>query len=216
MASACPAAMTVSPARSSAPRRPIGISVTTVQPPILGSVRPGACAGRPSAGAPEDAVAAIVAVVGIRESARVTGALVIVKVTICVFVVVAGLFFVRGANLSPFIPPGQPAPHKAGLAQPLIQAVAGVAPAVFGIGGVLTAAAVVFFAYTGFEAVANPSEETRRPSRDLPLGLLGTLGVSTALYIWTRPRRSRTRSTRSARAGRRPSSTSPPSRGSPR
>jgi APA family basic amino acid/polyamine antiporter len=58
-----------------------------------------------------------------------------------------------------------------------------VAPAVFGIGGVLTAAAVVFFAYTGFEAVANLSEETRRPSRDLPLGLLGTLGVSTALYI---------------------------------
>jgi APA family basic amino acid/polyamine antiporter len=48
---------------------------------------------------------------------------------------------------------------------------------------VLTAAAVVFFAYTGFEAVANLSEETRRPGRDLPLGLLGTLGLATALYI---------------------------------
>jgi APA family basic amino acid/polyamine antiporter len=48
---------------------------------------------------------------------------------------------------------------------------------------VLTAAAVVFFAYTGFEAVANLSEETRKPSRDIPLGLLGTLGVATALYI---------------------------------
>jgi APA family basic amino acid/polyamine antiporter len=128
-------------------------------------------------------VLTVVAVVGIRESARATAALVIIKVTICVFVVVAGLFFVRGANLSPFIPPGRPSPHTGGLAQPLIQAVAGVAPAVFGIGGVLTAAAVVFFAYTGFEAVANLSEETRKPARDLPLGLLGTLGISTALYI---------------------------------
>jgi APA family basic amino acid/polyamine antiporter len=54
---------------------------------------------------------------------------------------------------------------------------------VFGIGGMLTAAAVVFFAYTGFEAVANLSEETKRPARDLPLGLLGTLGLSTLLYI---------------------------------
>ena len=47
----------------------------------------------------------------------------------------------------------------------------------------LTAAAVVFFSYTGFEAVANLSEETERPSRDIPLGLLGTLGLATALYI---------------------------------
>ena len=47
----------------------------------------------------------------------------------------------------------------------------------------LTAAAVVFFSYTGFEAVANPPEETERPSRDIPLGLLGTLGLATALYI---------------------------------
>jgi APA family basic amino acid/polyamine antiporter len=54
---------------------------------------------------------------------------------------------------------------------------------VFGIGGVLTAAAVVFFSYTGFVAVAYLSEETRRPGRDLPLGLLGTLGLATALYI---------------------------------
>jgi APA family basic amino acid/polyamine antiporter len=65
----------------------------------------------------------------------------------------------------------------------LIQAAFGVQPAVFGIGGVLTAAAVVFFSYTGFEAVANLSEETRRPARDLPLGLLGTLLLSTALYL---------------------------------
>jgi APA family basic amino acid/polyamine antiporter len=124
-----------------------------------------------------------VAALGIRESARVTGVLVIVKVAICVFVIVAGAWFVRGANLTPFIPPGRPSDSGSGLTQPLISAVAGLEPAVFGIGGVLTAAAVVFFSYTGFEAVANLSEETQRPGRDLPLGLLGTLGLATVLYI---------------------------------
>ena len=59
----------------------------------------------------------------------------------------------------------------------------GIEPTAFGMAGVLTAAAVVFFSYTGFEAVANLGEETRKPSRDLPLGLLGTLGICTVLYI---------------------------------
>ncbi|MGY1624755.1 amino acid permease [Geodermatophilus sp. SYSU D00965] len=128
-------------------------------------------------------VLTVVAALGVRESARVTGALVVIKVAVCVFVVVAGAWFVRGANLTPFVPPAQPAEGSGGLARPVIQAIAGIDPVAFGVGGVLTAAAVVFFAYTGFEAVANLSEETRRPGRDLPLGLLGTLGLSTALYI---------------------------------
>nr|WP_204331998.1 amino acid permease [Geodermatophilus sabuli] len=125
----------------------------------------------------------VVAVLGIRESARVTGALVVVKVAVCVFVVVAGAWFVRGANLTPFVPPSRPEEASGGLAQPVVSAVLGLDPVAFGVGGVLTAAAVVFFAYTGFEAVANLSEETRRPGRDLPLGLLGTLALSTVLYI---------------------------------
>jgi APA family basic amino acid/polyamine antiporter len=128
-------------------------------------------------------VLTVVAALGIRESARVAGLLVVVKVAICVFVIVTGVWYVRGANLTPFIPPGRPSDSGGGLGQPLIQAIAGLEPAVFGIGGVLTAAAVVFFSYTGFEAVANLSEETRRPGRDLPLGLFGTLGLATALYI---------------------------------
>jgi APA family basic amino acid/polyamine antiporter len=128
-------------------------------------------------------VLTVVAALGIRESARVTNALVVVKVAICVFVIVAGAWFVRGANLGPFVPPGRSSDSGGGLDQPLISAVAGLEPAVFGVGGVLTAAAVVFFSYTGFEAVANLSEETRRPGRDVPLGLLGTLGLATALYI---------------------------------
>ncbi|SNY54865.1 amino acid permease [Paractinoplanes atraurantiacus] len=125
-----------------------------------------------------------VATVGIQQSSRVTNALVLVKVGICVFVVVAGLFFLKAANLTPFVPPAQPAGEsESGLTQPLSQLLFGIEPSAFGITGVLTAAAVVFFAYTGFEAVANLGEETRKPSRDLPLGLFGTLGVSAVLYV---------------------------------
>ncbi len=125
-----------------------------------------------------------VATVGIRQSARVTNVLVLVKVAICVFVVAAGLFFIRAANFTPFVPPAQPPSEgESGLEQPLAQVVFGIEPSAFGIAGVLTAAAVVFFAYTGFEAVANLGEETRRPHRDLPLGLFGTLGVAALLYV---------------------------------
>lgn len=126
----------------------------------------------------------LVAVVGIRESARVTNLLVVVKVAICVFVIALGAFFVKAANLSPFVPPARPVEQgTSGLKQPISQALFGIEPTAFGFAGVLTAAAVVFFAYTGFEAVANLGEETRRPSRDLPLGLLGTLGICTVLYV---------------------------------
>jgi len=125
-----------------------------------------------------------VATMGIRQSARITNVLVVVKVVICVFVIVAGAFFVSAANLTPFIPAGQdPPPGESGLAQPLTQLIFGLEPSVFGIAGVLAAAAVVFFAYTGFEAVANLGEETKRPGRDLPLGLLGTLVISALLYV---------------------------------
>jgi APA family basic amino acid/polyamine antiporter len=125
-----------------------------------------------------------VATVGIRQSARVTNALVVVKVAICLFVVVAGLFFVKSTHLTPFVPPAHPAGGgDSGLGRPLSQMLFGIAPSSFGMAGVLTAAAVVFFAYTGFEAVANLGEETRRPARDLPLGLFGTLGISALLYV---------------------------------
>jgi APA family basic amino acid/polyamine antiporter len=124
-----------------------------------------------------------VAAVGVRESARVTNWLVVVKVAICLFVIAAGLFFVKAANLTPYVPPAEPSERESGLAQPLVQALFGLSPTAFGITGVLSAAAVVFFAYAGFEAVANLGEETRRPSRDLPVGLLGTLAVCTVLYV---------------------------------
>jgi APA family basic amino acid/polyamine antiporter len=130
-------------------------------------------------------VLGVIAVVGIREASWVTNGLVVVKVAICLFVIIAGLFFVKSTNLTPFVPPAKPAPSggTSGLTQPLSQVAFGIAPSAFGVAGILTAAAVVFFAYTGFEAVANLSEETKRPARDMPLGLLGTLALSTVLYL---------------------------------
>lgn len=130
------------------------------------------------------AVLAVVAIVGIRESARVTNTLVVIKVAVCAFVIVLGAFFVKSANLTPFVPVAEPVKQgTSGIDQPLSQVLFGIEPTAFGMAGVLTAAAVVFFSYTGFEAVANLGEETRKPSRDLPLGLLGTLGICTVLYI---------------------------------
>lgn len=125
-----------------------------------------------------------VAALGIRQSALLTNALVVLKVAICVFIIAVGAFLVRAANLDPFVPPAVPAPPAAsGLEQPLVQALFGLQQSAFGVAGVLTAAAVVFFAYTGFEAVANLGEETRKPSRGMPRGVLGTLVLATVLYI---------------------------------
>jgi len=129
-------------------------------------------------------VLGVVAYVGIRESKWVTNVLVLVKVLVCLFVIVAGLFFVRASNWSPFVPGNRPADDTAsGLTQPLWQALVGADLSVYGMAGVLSAAAIVFFSYTGFEAVANLGEETRNPKRDLPIGLLGTLGICTLLYV---------------------------------
>jgi APA family basic amino acid/polyamine antiporter len=124
-----------------------------------------------------------VAIVGIRESAWLTNLLVVVKVAVCVFVIVLGAFFVRADNLSPFVPPAAPPEAESGQSQSLQQLLFGIEPYAFGWAGVVTAAAVVFFAYAGFEAVANLGEESREPQRDLPRGLFGTLAICTVLYV---------------------------------
>ena len=124
-----------------------------------------------------------IAAVGIRESKLVTNALVVIKVSVCVFVIAFGVFFIKAAHLVPWIPPSQPGKATSGLKQPLWQWVSGIEPASFGVTGVFVAAAVVFFAYSGFEAVANLGEETKEPARDMPRGLIGTLVICTVLYL---------------------------------
>ncbi len=128
------------------------------------------------------AVLTVVAVTGVKQSAILTNTLVVVKVAVCLFVIVAGCFFLKKSNLTPFIPHSRPASGISGLDRPVINALFGT-PSAYGLAGVLTAAAVVFFAYTGFEAVANLAEESRNPARDMPRGLLGTLVLATILYI---------------------------------
>ncbi|MEU4830804.1 amino acid permease [Streptosporangium sp. NPDC023615] len=122
-------------------------------------------------------------VMGIKLSSRFNLIIVAVKVTVVMLVIVAGLFFVRAANYAPFIPPSKETPAVEGLSAPLIQVLFGITPVAFGVMGIFGAAAIVFFAYIGFDVVATAAEETRNPQRDLPIGILSSLGVCTVLYV---------------------------------
>ncbi|MBZ5738718.1 amino acid permease [Nocardioides mangrovi] len=121
--------------------------------------------------------------VGIKESLRVNLVLVGIKLFIVMFVIVAGLFYVSGANYHPFIPPASDPISGSGLTQPLIQWAFGIEPQTFGVLGVISAASVVFFAYIGFDVVATTAEEARDPQRDLPKGIIFSLLICTALYV---------------------------------
>jgi len=124
-----------------------------------------------------------VLVAGIKLSSRINQAAVALKVGVALVFVVAGAFFVRTSNLVPFVPPPEPSERAGGVAQPLIQALFGVEPAAFGWAGVVSGAAVVFFAFIGFDVVATTAEETRNPQRSMPLGIMGTLAICTLLYV---------------------------------
>lgn len=94
---------------------------------------------------------------GVRESAALNGAMTCTKVAIVLLVIGAGAFQVDPANWVPLAPRGA--------------------------GAVVTAASVVFFSYVGFDAVANSAEESKNPQRDLPVGILASLGVCVVLYV---------------------------------
>ncbi len=119
---------------------------------------------------------------GIRESMRVNLVLVAVKLFIVLFVIVAGILFVNPANYSPFVPDSAPREAATGLTQPLLQFLSGIEPTAFGVGGIFAGAALVFFAYIGFDVVATTAEETKNPQRDLPIGIIASLAICTALY----------------------------------
>ncbi|MEP9381631.1 amino acid permease [Nocardioides cheoyonin] len=122
-------------------------------------------------------------VVGIKESLRVNLVLVGIKIFIVLFVIVAGLFYIRGGNYDPFIPPSAEPLGGQGLTQPLFQWIFGIHQQTFGALGVVSAASVVFFAYIGFDVVATTAEEARNPQRDLPRGIIGSLVICTVLYM---------------------------------
>ncbi len=123
--------------------------------------------------------------IGIKESLRVNLALVGLKLFIVLFVIFAGIGFINPANYTPFIPPATPTASGTGAevwTQPLLQFVTGAVPSTFGVGGVLAGAALVFFAYIGFDVVATTAEETKNPQRDLPIGIIASLAICTVLY----------------------------------
>ncbi len=126
---------------------------------------------------------AAVMIVGTKLSSRFTGVLVIIKVIVVLFVIIAGLFFVKASNYTPFVP--ESVPSKGGVSgdEPLVQLLFGMTPSHFGWMGVVAAASVVFFAYIGFDIVATAAEETRNPRRDIPRGIIGSLVICTVLYM---------------------------------
>jgi APA family basic amino acid/polyamine antiporter len=103
--------------------------------------------------------------VGIRETAGITNVMVALKVGVIMIVVVVGLKFIDPANWHPYIPPNTGTFGH------------------FGWTGVLQGAGIIFFSYVGFDTASTTALEARNPQRDLPIGIIGTLIVSTVLYI---------------------------------
>ncbi len=128
-------------------------------------------------------VMAGVLILGIKLSSRVTSVIVAIKIAIVLLVIVVGVFYVKAANYTPFVPPAQPREAGSGWSAPLIQLISGFTPSTFGVGGILAGAAIVFFAFIGFDIVATAAEETKNPKRDLPRGILGSLAICTLLYV---------------------------------
>ncbi|MEA2193124.1 MAG: basic amino acid/polyamine antiporter, family [Solirubrobacteraceae bacterium] len=121
---------------------------------------------------------------GVKVSTRINAGIVAIKLMVVLLVIVAGFFYVKGANLDPFIPPSgsSPAPGGGEATKSLLQEL-GVNTGTFGVGGIFSAAALVFFAFIGFDIVATAAEETRNPQRDLPIGIFGSLVICTVLYV---------------------------------
>ena len=94
---------------------------------------------------------------GVRESARLNNIMVAIKVGVVLLFILFGARHVQPANWQPYMP--------------------------FGYHGMLSAAALVFFAFIGFDAVTSAAEEVKKPSRDLPIGIIGSLAVCAVLYV---------------------------------
>jgi basic amino acid/polyamine antiporter, APA family len=109
---------------------------------------------------------------GTKESAMVNGFIVVLKVTIVLMVIVLGWGFINPANHTPFIPPPT-----------LYTTPQGLTHSYGGLMGILGGAGVVFFAYIGFDAVSTAAQEAKKPERDMPIGILGSLVICTVLYV---------------------------------
>ena len=118
-----------------------------------------------------------VLVKGIRESASFNAGMVAVKITIVLFVIVVGAFYINPANWTPFAPYGYTGVSFFGHTL-FGQTGPGGAPL-----GILAGAAIIFFAYIGFDSVSTHAEEAKRPQRDVPIGIIASLIICTVLYV---------------------------------
>lgn len=102
-------------------------------------------------------ILAFLLTLGVKESSKVNAFMVFIKIGVILLFIITGMFYVEPDNWKPFLP--------------------------FGAGGVLSGAAIVFYAYLGFDAVSSAAEEVKHPQRDMPIGIIGSLGVCTLLYV---------------------------------
>lgn len=106
------------------------------------------------------ALITVILVYGIRESANTNSVMVLIKIGIVLFFIAVGAFFIKAENYTAY---------------------GGFAPN--GFKGIASAAAIIFFAYIGFDAVSTAAEETKNPAKDMPFGIIMSLVVTTVLYI---------------------------------
>ncbi|OCB12270.1 amino acid permease [Mycolicibacterium porcinum] len=125
----------------------------------------------------------VLLVIGTKLSAHFSLAITIIKVSVVLLVVVVGAFYIKAANYTPFIPPNEAGESASGADQSLFSLLTGAAGSHYGWYGVLAGASIVFFAFIGFDVVATTAEETRDPQRDVPRGILASLGIVTVLYV---------------------------------
>ena len=110
-------------------------------------------------------LATTILVVGIRESAKVNNLIVILKLAVVLLFIIFGLQYVNPENWKPFIPPNTGHFGE------------------FGWSGIFRGAGLIFFAYIGFDAVSTAAQEAKNPQKDMPVGILGSLGICTVLYV---------------------------------
>ncbi len=124
-------------------------------------------------------VLSLLLIKGTQESARVNAIIVFVKVSIVLIFIAVGWHFMKPENHTPYLIPDNAPPVDLGNGKTY-----DYSPAVnHGWLGVLRGAAVVFFAFIGFDAVSTAAQETKNPKRDMPIGILGSLAICTVLYI---------------------------------
>ena len=127
-----------------------------------------------------------VAIIGVKLSSRFNAVMVTIKLAVVALFIGAGAVKITTSNWHPFIPPPAEAPKAANAVEagrPLIEVIFGLQPLAFGWLGICFGAAIVFFAFIGFDVVATTAEETRKPQRDMPIGILGSLAICTVLYV---------------------------------